>query len=120
MSTRRGDAQLRTVAFDLIPDASRFARLRINQLHIGNINKSLFVDNPTATVGLRISALVALDHAGAFDLYFSSCWSSLEDTASPAFVASGNDHHLIVLLNFCALNSCHVLKSPPARVKQSS
>src|SRR6266480_5371249 len=100
MSTGRGNAQLRAIAFNLISDASGFARLRINQLHIRNVDKSFFVDNSTAAVGLWISTLVALDHACALDLYFSSCWSNLEDAASPAFVAPGNDHYLIVLLNF--------------------
>src|SRR5215207_3216555 len=52
---------------------------------------------------------MALDHARAFDFDFALRRQHFQHAATPAFVAPGNDRHLIVLLDLGALCSCHLL-----------
>ena len=100
LSAAGGNANFGTVAFNLISDARRLARLRIDQLDVGNVDKSFLFDDAAAPIALRVGALVPLDYAGAFNFYFSRDGRYFEHATTLALVTAGNNHHLIVLLNF--------------------
>jgi hypothetical protein len=72
--------------------------LRIDQLHVGNINESFLLDYAAAAITLRAGLLKTLDQPGAFNFDLAGRRRNLEHTTTFAFVAAGNDYHLIVLL----------------------
>src|SRR5712691_11574689 len=99
MSTRRCYAKLGAITLDLILDTSRLARLRIDQLHIRNIDVRLLVDNATAAIALWVGPLMAFDHPYAFNLDLGVPGQHFQNPASLALITTGDDHHLIILLN---------------------
>src|SRR5947209_12311276 len=109
-----GGPRLRAVVVNLISNPRRLAILRIDQLHIRNINPRFFLDDAAAPVTRLVGALVPLDDSGAFDFYLVPHRRDLQDTTTLATVATSHDYHLVVFLNSCAFGSAHVLKSPPA------
>src|SRR6185503_3816510 len=107
MSTRRSQTRLRTISLEVVFNPRGFTRLRINQLHIREINKRFFVDNTSAAIRLRVCLLVSLDHADAFDFDLASCRRYFEHAPAPALVATRDNNNLIVLSNFGAFSPCH-------------
>ena len=95
-----GHPNLGSVALNLISDARRFARLWVDQLDVGNIDKRFLLDDAATPVALRVRPLMPLDYAGAFDLYLSGYGRDFEHATTLTFIAAGNNHYLIVLLNF--------------------
>src|SRR5215204_6251640 len=100
---------LSAIALEVIFNAGGLAGLRIDQLHIRNINIRFLLDNSAATIGLLVGPLVAFDDAGTFDFYFALCRSHFQHAATFAFIAPGNHYYLIVLLDLCSLGSRHDL-----------
>jgi hypothetical protein len=76
-------------------------------LHVGNVNKCLFVDDATSAITLRIGLLMALHHACAFDLDLALGRRNFQYATALALVATCNDHHLIILSNLGAFDSRH-------------
>src|SRR5436190_24147314 len=109
MTACRGHPRLRTIALNLVLDASRLARLWIDQLHIRHVDERLFIDNPAAPVRLRVGLLMPLDHPDTFDSDLALCRVYFEHPPTAALVASGNDYHLIIFSNLRALCSGHLL-----------
>jgi hypothetical protein len=97
MPAPRSQTNLRTVAFDLVLHARGLPRLRVNQLHVGDVYESFLVDDAPTPIALGIRPLMALDHAGAFDLDLALRRRYLQHAPAPAFVAAGDNHYLIVL-----------------------
>src|SRR5436190_1830100 len=119
MTTLGSHARLR-LAHTFISDATWFTRLRVDQLNIGYINESFFINDAAAAIGLRVRLLMTLNHSCAFYFDLASRWCYLEHTTTLSFIAPSNNCNLIVLSDFRALCAWHTLKLPPARVKQSS
>src|SRR5713226_4282445 len=105
MPARRGHPNLRSVAFDLVSDARRFARLRIDNLHVRNIDPGFFVDDSTAAISGRL--LMPLDHPRALNLHLTVGRRHREHAPALAFVAPGDHDDLIVLSDFRALPCFH-------------
>ena len=69
-------------------------------MDVGNVDKRFLLDDAAAPIALRVGALVSLDHPGAFNFYFSRDRRNLEHATTLALVTAGNNHNLIVFLNF--------------------
>src|SRR6185436_5844569 len=93
MSASGGNANLGTVTFNLISGARRLARLRIDQLDVGNVNKGFLLDDAAAPIALRVGPLVSLDHSGAFNFDSSRNGRYFEHATTLALVTAGNNHH---------------------------
>src|SRR6266852_6323776 len=100
MPAGRSHASLGTVAFNLILDPRWASRLRIDQLHVGNINESFFLDNAAAAIILRAGLLMAFYNARALNFDLAGGRRHFEHATTFALVAAGNNDHLIVLLYF--------------------
>src|SRR5437870_5542241 len=100
-----GYPRLGSVGVNLIADPRRISGLRIDQLHIRNIQPRFLIYDPTAAIARRF--LMTLDHGCAFDFYFATRWCDGEHATALASVAAGNHDDLIVLLYFGSLSSFH-------------
>src|SRR5205809_7527355 len=105
MSAGVGHSEFRSITFDLITYARRLARLRIDDQHIGNVDPRFLVDNPAATIARRL--LMPLDHSSAFHLHLATGRRHGEHATTLALVASGDQDHLVVLLNLRSLSGFH-------------
>src|SRR6267142_5850606 len=105
MSAGRGHSNLGSVALDLVAHSRRLARLRIDNLHVRNIDPGFFLDNPAAAISRRL--LMTLDHARTLDLHFAGGRRHGQHAAALSSVAPGDHDHLIALSNFCALLCFH-------------
>src|SRR6266542_1277971 len=112
MPAGRSHPRLGSVAIDLVAHARRLARLRIDDLHIGDVNPCfLLYDSAAAIAG---GLLVSLDHSRAFDLHFSARRSNGQNPAPFSLVATGHQDYLVVLSNSCSLST--QLPLPPTQV----
>src|SRR5262245_52917921 len=109
MTTLRVDTNL-SVTLTFVSLSRRFTRLRIDQLNIGNVDERLFINDATSAIRLGISLLVSLDHPHSLDLDLALGRRNFKHAPPPSFVAPGDYHNLIILLNFRALCSWHILK----------
>src|ERR1044071_7124093 len=107
MSAGRRDANLGTIAFDLVTNTCRCSRLRINQLDVRNIYESFLFNDAAAAIALRIGALVTLDNANAFNFDLAVSRRDFEHAAPLSFITAGYYYNLTVLSNFCSLCSRH-------------
>src|SRR6266446_1492910 len=105
MSAACSYANLGSVALDLVSHSRRLARLRIDNLHVRNINPGFFIDNPAAAISRRL--LVSLDHSRAFDLHLTVSRRHRQNASALPFVAPGDHDNLIVLSDLCALLCFH-------------
>ena len=103
MSTGRRHPRLGAVTFNLITHSRGFSRLRIDHLHIRNVDPGFFVDNSTAAIAGRF--LVSFDYACAFDLNFAPSRSDAQHASTLALVAAGDDDDLVVLSNLGSSSS---------------
>src|ERR1044071_8416734 len=94
MSAARRYSGFGSVSFDLIADPRRISGLRIDQLHIRNIQPRFLIYDPTTAIARRF--LMTLDHGCAFDFYFSTRWYDGEHATALASVAAGNPGDMIV------------------------
>src|SRR4029453_10916233 len=120
MATRGCDTGFCAVAFDVVLNSRRLARLWIDELNIRDIDKRFLINNASAPVCLRVSSLVTLDHADAFNFDFSLCGHHFEHAPTSTFVPPGYNYNLVVLFDLRAFCSCHNFKSPPAPATLSS
>src|SRR6266545_3994349 len=91
---------LGTVALDQIPNPGGLTRLRIDQLHIGNVDERLFLDDSAATIALRICLLMPLDNSHALNFYLAGCRGNFQHPTTLTLITAGNNRNLIVLLYF--------------------
>src|ERR1700682_5526591 len=110
MPAGRSHASLCAVAFDVILHPRWVSRLRIDQLHVGNINESFFLYNAAAAITLRAGLLMALYDARALNFDLAGGRRHFEHATAFALVAASNNDHLIVLLYFRTFCSRHDLK----------
>src|SRR5712691_4134189 len=113
MSTRRRHPRLGSVTFDLITHSRGLSRLRIDHLHIRNVDPGFLVDNSTTAIAGRF--LVSFDYACAFDLNFSTSRSDPEHASALPLVAAGDDDDLIVLPNLGSFSSLQLFPSNEVR-----
>src|ERR1041384_4382461 len=107
MSAGGGNANLRTIALNLITNTCRCSRLRIDQLDIGNIYESFLFNDAAAAIALRIRALVTFDNADAFNFDLASSGRHFQHPATFTLVAARDYHNLIVFSDFGSLCSRH-------------
>ena len=108
MSTRRCHPRLR-VAVDLIAHARRLAGLRIDNLHVRNIEPGFAIDDAAATITRRF--LVTLDDARAFDFDLALVGCNGQHAATLALITARNHDHLIVLPKFGSFSSLQLFTS---------
>ena len=113
MSTCRRHPRLGSIAFNLITHSGSFSRLRIDHLHIRNVDPGFLVDNSTAAIAGRF--LVSFDYARAFDLNFAPSRSDAQYASTLALVAAGDDDDLIVLPNLGSFSSLQLFPSNEVR-----
>jgi hypothetical protein len=98
MAAYGGHARLRSVAFNLIRNSRRVAGLRVDQLHIRNIQPGFPVDDSATAIAGRF--LMPLYHGRAFNLHFAARGRNRQHATSFALIAAGDHYHLIVLSDF--------------------
>ena len=104
-----GYPRLGSVGVNLIADPRRISGLRIDQLHIRNIQPRFLIYDSAAAIARRF--LMTLDHGCAFDFYFAARWGDREHASALAFVAPDNHDHLVILSDFDSLISFHLYPS---------
>src|SRR5216684_2930857 len=100
-------SRLGSVTVDLVAHARRLARLRIYDLHVGDVDPRFLLYDSAAAISRGL--LVSLDHSRTFDLHFSARRSNCQDPAPLSLVAAGHQDYLVVLSDLRSLRCSQFL-----------
>src|SRR2546423_15323635 len=100
---RGGHPEFRPVSVRFVPHARRLAGLRIDNLHIRNIDPRFLVDDSAAAIAGRL--LMPLDDAGTLNLHLAANRRYGQHATALALITAGDQHDLIVFLNLRSLSS---------------
>src|SRR5919112_4262575 len=92
-----GDAHAVAVLVTAHADARRLVVVRVQDRHVGDVDRALLLDHAHRGVGpARRRAHVALDHVDTLDVDPVPLGLGADDLARAALVLAGDDHHGVV------------------------